>query len=429
MATVAEQISYEDLYSRWERGNWAATELDFSEDRRQWREELDDLQRRSVLWHFALFLHGEEAVAETLSPYIDAAPLPEQKHFLTTQQVDESRHAVFFARFMAEVVGQGKTVEETMARTNAQLTPGFRKVFGRLDRMAGELRRDPSPRRLAAGVTLYHLLIEASLAQPGQHIIESSFDRLGILPGFVEGMRRVANDEQRHIAFGMRLLADLIADDPGCTDAMAAMLREVLPWVLAVPIPPGWDEGYTGCFGFTLEDIYTEAQRSFESKLRAAGLTPGDLHGAVPWSVETPYAERAQNILAMLRANLLGAKTGPPGRDAAAVEALFDSVRLSLDDRHVPPGRTTIQWEFEDFEPWHLVVDNGSSAVARGRVEQPDLALRCQRFEDWVDIFAGREDPRLAMLKRRVRPSGSMRMLLRSQRFFGSSPLAPLVRA
>jgi hypothetical protein len=129
----------------------------------------------------------------------------------------------------------------------------------------------------------------------------------------------------------------------------------------------------------------------------------------------------------MLRANLLGAKTGPPGRDAAAVEALFDTVRLSIDDRYAPPGRTTIQWEFEDFEPWHLVVDNGSSAVARGRVEQPDLAFQ-SRFEDWVDIVAGREDARLAMLKRRVRASGSVRLLLRSQRLFGSSPLAPLVR-
>ena len=37
---AADLISYEDLYARWEQGNWSATELDFTEDARQWREEL-----------------------------------------------------------------------------------------------------------------------------------------------------------------------------------------------------------------------------------------------------------------------------------------------------------------------------------------------------------------------------------------------------
>ena len=29
-ASLVDQISYTDLYARWERGNWAATALDFS---------------------------------------------------------------------------------------------------------------------------------------------------------------------------------------------------------------------------------------------------------------------------------------------------------------------------------------------------------------------------------------------------------------
>jgi hypothetical protein len=35
MPAAAALLSYEDLYARWERSNWRATELDFSEDRRQ----------------------------------------------------------------------------------------------------------------------------------------------------------------------------------------------------------------------------------------------------------------------------------------------------------------------------------------------------------------------------------------------------------
>ena len=31
-ALPTDAITYADLYGRWERGNWRATELDFSED-------------------------------------------------------------------------------------------------------------------------------------------------------------------------------------------------------------------------------------------------------------------------------------------------------------------------------------------------------------------------------------------------------------
>ena len=48
-----------------------------------------------------------ESVAQKASASIDAAPLEEQKYFLATQQVDEARHAIFFKRFMHEVVGAG----------------------------------------------------------------------------------------------------------------------------------------------------------------------------------------------------------------------------------------------------------------------------------------------------------------------------------
>src|SRR4051812_49212703 len=100
-----EQITYPDLYARWEKGNWRATEIDFSQDRVDWHERLSEEQRRGALWIFALFFHGEESVTANLCPYIEAAPTAETEHFLTTQQVDEARHTVFFKRFMHEVAG------------------------------------------------------------------------------------------------------------------------------------------------------------------------------------------------------------------------------------------------------------------------------------------------------------------------------------
>ena len=172
--SATQSISYADLYARWERGNWRATEIDLTQDAIDWREKLTDAQRRSALWLYTLFFHGEDSVTDNLSPYIDAAPLEEQKYFLTTQQVDEARHSVFFNRFMHEVVGLGDGTPGSGLRATApQITWGHRKVFTRLDEMAAELRADRSPVKLAEAVTLYHVVVEASLAQPGQHMIEA----------------------------------------------------------------------------------------------------------------------------------------------------------------------------------------------------------------------------------------------------------------
>jgi ribonucleotide reductase beta subunit family protein with ferritin-like domain len=116
-ATAADQVSYADLYERWERGNWRATEIDFSVDKVEWREKFSDLERRAALWNYSLFFWGEDAVADNLSPFIDAAPREEQKYFLATQQVDEARHAVFFHRFFKEVIEAGDSIGATLAFT------------------------------------------------------------------------------------------------------------------------------------------------------------------------------------------------------------------------------------------------------------------------------------------------------------------------
>src|SRR5205807_4144407 len=128
------------------------------------------------------------------------------------------------ARFMSEVAGAGTDTGSALETTRPQLTWGFRKVFARLDRMAAELRRDRSKPKLAQAIALYHLVIEAALAQPGQHYIEESLARRELLPGFREGIRNVSRDEQRHIAFGVKMVADLVREDPECVDAIAELL-------------------------------------------------------------------------------------------------------------------------------------------------------------------------------------------------------------
>jgi ribonucleotide reductase beta subunit family protein with ferritin-like domain len=410
----ADQVSYEDLYARWEQGNWRATEIDFSTDRQQWDETFTDLERRGALWTYSMFFHGEDSVADNLSPFIDAAPREEQKYFLTTQQVDEARHAVMFGRFMREVAGLGRDTAGALASTQPRLTWGFRKVFERLDRMADELRRDRSRPKLAQAITLYHLIIEASLAQPGQHFIDESLGRRGLLPGLREGVHNVARDEQRHIAFGVKLIADLVREDRDCEPAIEELLREILPFTTAVFAPPGWDERYVTAFGFTLEDIYAHGADALDGRLRAAGLDPARMRVGLPF--ELPPEERARRGLTLLRAGYLGEPGSRLAPSSEATEMLFDGLRRTIDVSAAPGA--SIQWNFSDAEPWHLRIDNGSSAVAPGRIPHPDLTFHC-RFEDWVDITAGRTEPWRSLLTGKVRPTGKLRMLARAPKLFG----------
>jgi ribonucleotide reductase beta subunit family protein with ferritin-like domain len=398
--TAADLISYEDLYARWEQSNWSAMSLDFAEDARQWREELTDFERKAALWNYALFFWGEDAVADNLSPYIDAAPKEEQKYFLATQQVDEARHAVLFKRFMHEVAGIGDGTSGSALRAiKPQLTWGFRKIFDRLDTMADELRRDRSLPKLSAAIALYHVVIEATLAQPGQHFITQYLEGRDILPAFREGMQQIARDEQRHIGFGVKLLSDIAADDERCRKAVANLLREVAPWTAAVLVPPGWNRDYTEVFGFTLEDIAEEGLTSLQTKLRSAGLPIDELPGP---SIIPPHdspRELAERGPQLVKAGLLGERQAPPPTDAASIEVVMDAVR-----RQIPEDgpALTVQFAFEDVDPWILRAGGGPARVEQGRDRGADVTLRTT-WSDWLDVAGGRLHPGRAVLQRKLR--------------------------
>jgi hypothetical protein len=417
----ADAISYQDLYERWERGNWKATELDFAEDARQWREDFTDFERQAALWNYCLFFWGEDAVADNLSPYIDAAPLEEQKYFLATQQVDEARHAVFFKRFMQEVCGIGDgTMASGLQAIKPQLTPGFRKIFDRLDLMADELRADRSPAQLAAAVTLYHVVIEAALAQPGQHFICGYLQQRDQLPAFRQGMENIAADEQRHIGFGVKLLADLNREDPvGVPKAVAKLLRDVTRYTAQVLMPPGWDERYITTFGATYDDVGVEGLTSMTTKLRSAGLPVESLPGGPLLPAGLSPLEISQRGRALAKANVIGVREAPSLRDAETVAMLFDTVRRQVNPEHGLTRPTTYQWEFtdSDIETWHLTVNNGSSTVEAGTAAKPDLRLKIS-YQDWVDIVGQRANPLQLLATGRLRARGNPLALARLGRVF-----------
>ncbi|HEX6753893.1 MAG TPA: ribonucleotide-diphosphate reductase subunit beta [Solirubrobacterales bacterium] len=420
--SLMDNVTYEDLYHRWEQGNWSAYDIDFSGDKAGW-DGLSDIQRRSAMWIYSMFFYGEDRVADTLAPYVTAAPTEEQSYFLATQQVDEVRHSVFFHRFFKEVIGVGgDSIQQTLASTLPQLNWGYRGIFDRLDVMAEELRKDRSLPKYAQAITLYHLIVEGSLAQPGQHFIEDFFASEETMPGFSEGIANVSRDEQRHIGFGVKVLSELLREGaPGadeCRAAVVELLREVLPYGPAVFNPPNMDREYTECYGFTLEDIFAFGLKLIRQRWRTIGYPIEEMPpGVFPFDPEMDERTVAERQVKLMMGGILGSADGVPQSSPELQRLYFDVIERVVNPKAANGSRLVYQWRFTDAEPWHLVIDNGSTHAEPGEAPNPNLVLEAS----WADFIAtGKPDsnPLKMVLRRRLRPRGSVRELARMRKVF-----------
>jgi hypothetical protein len=422
--SLMDNITYEDLYRRWEGGNWSAYDIDFGQDRVGW-EALSEIQRRSAMWIYSMFFYGEDRVADTLAPYITAAPTEEQGYFLATQQVDEVRHSIFFHRFFKEVIGVGgETLQQTLASTLPQLNWGYRGIFDRLDVMAEELRKDRSLPKYAQAITLYHLIVEGSLAQPGQHFIEDFFASEETMPGFSSGMANVSRDEQRHIGFGVKVLSELLGEgNPGWEENRAAvveLLRETLPYGPAVFSPPDLDRSYTECYGFSLEDIFAFGLKLIRQRWRTIGFPTEEMPpGVFPFDPEMSEDEVAERQIKLMMAGITGAPGGPRPESSPELQRLyFDVVSRVANPKAANGSPLVYQWRFSDADPWHLTIDNGSTRAEPGEVANPNLVIE-STWADWV--ASGKPDANQLkfLLQRRIRPKGNLRELARMRKVFG----------
>jgi ribonucleoside-diphosphate reductase beta chain len=271
-------LDYGALYDLWERQQWATQDLDFSQDRVDWHERIPPEEQFQRMYGLSSFFIGEQKVADELGPIMRAAPTEEQRIFLSTQIADEARHVRFFDRFFSEVgVLEGADeLAQRLATLDEHLNDAFRVLFddllkARVDRLAAE----PEDRdALVEAIALYHMVIEGMLALTGQHFIIDYNERLGTLPGFVEGFSNVARDEHRHIAFGVRFLTDCVSEDERYRGVIQRMLEQAIPVADRVIDPPWAAEDDYELFGVSREETHAFAAQCLTRRLRVIGLVP-----------------------------------------------------------------------------------------------------------------------------------------------------------
>jgi ribonucleoside-diphosphate reductase beta chain len=271
---IENMPSYMDLYRRWESQQWSVGDLDFTLDRQDWLQATD-LEKKSTLWSHRLFFNGEERVTATLAPFVWAAPTPEIEIFLSTQMVDEARHTVFFDRWWREVVGtDSKDLTELLAEIRPDTNEGYNTLF--YERLPSTAQRMASnPRDFDAfveGVTIYHIIVEATIALTGQRFELESMREIGSTDrGFYRGFTAVARDESRHVNFGIKVLQEAVRENPErFAPLIQRTLVECLPLVAGTLEPP--DPTYITEFGHTESEILQFALDSLNKRLRAIGI-------------------------------------------------------------------------------------------------------------------------------------------------------------
>jgi ribonucleoside-diphosphate reductase beta chain len=241
MDSFADRSSWPNFFSRLvARLQWNPAAIDVAPDAREWQELPAD-RRGRLMTLLAGFCVAEDAVAEQLTPFADAAreaTLVSQESLMAwvffLQRRDEQRHARLFDRIAGEVLElPGADAVERRAAARAHVPPAFLELFEeRLPAMAAELAAARTG--LSEGVALYHMLLEGVVFDAGQYaLLDDLAD--GALPGVRDGIERVERDERWHVGFGLRCLIETQPSTDFLDDLLERAGEAAEAWGDAVP--------------------------------------------------------------------------------------------------------------------------------------------------------------------------------------------------
>jgi ribonucleoside-diphosphate reductase beta chain len=274
MTTDVHLNDPQTLYRHWEGEQWSPFDVDLETDREQWGGSLSDQDRGLVYWALSSLMVAEERITTKFAGLVMAGDSEEETTFLATQQVDEARHMQFYARFRDEVIAEPRTIAAHVSRSREELGESFAVIFDQALVQAHE-RLAANPRDAGAKVefvTIYHLLIEATLGLTAFEFITRYLRDNELLPGFVEGYSSIHHDEQRHIGYGVWFLREAVGRDAALGDRVRQTLRDLLPSVAAALAPPDREGTDWEALGASGDEIREFALSGLTRRLNIVGV-------------------------------------------------------------------------------------------------------------------------------------------------------------
>lgn len=273
----------QQLYELWERQPWSAHAIGLEQDVVDWNERVTQEEKDQLAYNLSAFFIGEERVATQFSGLVLSYADQGEEAFLTTQQVDEARHAQFFNRFYAQVLQRDGTFESRLEQARGDVNDAFIDLFDhRL--VTSQQRLIDNPHDLEAKVdfvVLYHMVIEGTLALTGQFFMQSYLEGRGFLKGLLEGYTKISQDEHRHVAYGTWFLKEQ-CQDPGIRRRVQARLQELIPIATGVLVPPGVSDPYDyELLGYHSSETHEFAFKALSRRLKVIGIPLGEPAPAV----------------------------------------------------------------------------------------------------------------------------------------------------
>ena len=270
----------QQLYELWERQNWQSHAIDLTRDKHDWAS-MDAELRGRLAWNLSSFFVGEERVTTQFSGLVMAYESQSEEAFLATQQVDEARHAQHFNRFYDQVLAIDGTFEDRLQRARGDLNDAFIEMFDGVLVDWGQ-RLVENPRDIEAKVdfvTLYHMIVEGTLALTGQWFLTDYMERHQILPGWVQGFKLISQDEHRHVAYGTWFLREKAKDD-ALRQRISERVAELIPLAAAVLVPTGADPNDYTILDYTMEETNAFAFNALNRRLKVIGIDAASLAAA-----------------------------------------------------------------------------------------------------------------------------------------------------
>src|SRR5207237_9207154 len=109
-------------------------------------------------------------------------------------------------------------METLLRRVRPEVNEGYDTLFyDRLPSAAQRLASNPGDiDAFIEGVTIYHIVVESTLALTGQRFELEAMRALELThPVFYQRFTAVARDESRHVNFGVKVLQEAVRDEPG----------------------------------------------------------------------------------------------------------------------------------------------------------------------------------------------------------------------
>jgi ribonucleoside-diphosphate reductase beta chain len=108
--------------------------------------------------------------------------------------------------------------------------PGYRAIFYQaLPEALRSLDGDPSPANQVRASVTYNHVVEGTLALTGYYVWNRICTERGVFPGMRELIRRIGDDERRHMAWGTYTCRRHVAADPKNWDVVQERMAELLP--------------------------------------------------------------------------------------------------------------------------------------------------------------------------------------------------------